>query len=168
MQIRVAGLTRESVVDGPGLRFVVFAQGCAHNCIGCQNPETHAFDGGKLMDTAEILQEIQRGKYLRGVTFSGGDPFYQAAGFAELAQLCRAQGFDIVTYTGFTFEQIMDAHDPAQLELLRATDLLIDGPFILAQKDLSLPFRGSANQRIIDVQKSLAANAVILYTLREE
>jgi len=165
-QIRVAGIVKESVVDGPGLRFVVFAQGCKHNCPDCHNPETHPFDGGKLMKINEIIEMIDN-PLLSGVTFSGGEPFEQAAAFAELAAEVKKLGLNVLTYTGYTFEQIifLSKENKAWMDLLRLTDILIDGPFIISKKDLSLKFRGSSNQRIIDVQKSLIEGRVVVTDL---
>lgn len=157
MKIRVCGFTRESVVDGPGIRAVVFAQGCPHHCEGCQNPETWDPDGGYDVDVELLIREIARIKLLKGVTLSGGEPFAQPEGFAELARRVKDMGLDVVTYTGFTFEELLSKaeKDQAVADLLSRTDILIDGPFIAEEKDLSLAFRGSRNQRIIDVPASL-------------
>ena len=163
MKIRIAGLIEESVVDGPGIRSVVFAQGCPRACRGCQNPETIDPAGGRDMEDSEILQIIEKIKLIRGVTFSGGEPFMQAQAFAQIGKRLRVKGLDIMTYTGYTWEQLlqMGAEDPAVRELLEVTDYLVDGPFIEEQKDLTLAFRGSANQRIIDVRRSLQEGQVI-------
>lgn len=165
MELRIAGMTKESVVDGPGLRFVVFAQGCPHKCFGCHNPQTIEDDGGRVIDTEEILREVSRVKLIRGVTFSGGEPFMQPAPLALLAREFRAQGLDIVTYTGFTFEQLvkMAIRSRAVRQLLAYTDILVDGPFKAAERDLGLAFRGSRNQRLINVPQSLALGRVVLW-----
>jgi anaerobic ribonucleoside-triphosphate reductase activating protein len=147
--IRIAGVVRESVVDGPGLRYVVFAQGCLHRCVGCHNPETWDPAGGYDITAGELLADIVRNPLLKGVTFSGGDPFLQAGAFAALGEALRQKGYDIVTYTGYTYEELRAMADPAVQDLLAVTDILIDGPFILGERDLTLPFRGSRNQRVI-------------------
>ena len=161
MTIDMAGIVGDSIVDGPGIRTAYFSQGCPHHCKGCQNPETWEFGIGTPMDT-EVLAEIARANPLcRGVTFSGGEPFEQAAGFAELAELLIADGFEIASYTGYTFEHLRDHGTPEQKKLLSLLDVLVDGPFILSQRTLELAFRGSANQRIIDVPKSLASGRIV-------
>lgn len=161
MTISMAGIAGDSIVDGPGIRTAYFAQGCPHHCEGCHNPETWAFEGGTPMDT-ETLADIARSNPLcRGVTFSGGEPFAQAEGFAELAELLKADGYEIASYTGYTFEHLRDHGTDAQKRLLSLLDVLVDGPFILAERSLDLSFRGSRNQRLIDVPKSLAAGDVV-------
>ena len=160
--MRIAGIIRESIVDGPGMRFVIFAQGCPHGCPGCHNPHTHDFEGGFDADVTSIMAEIEKNPLLRGVTFSGGEPFSQAAGFAALAKMLKADGYEVASYTGFTFEQLQNG-TPEQQELLSFLDVLVDGEFILAQRNLDLRFRGSENQRILDVPKSLAAGAATWY-----
>lgn len=166
-QIRVAGIVKESVVDGPGLRFVVFAQGCKHNCPGCHNPKTHSFDGGQVMKISEIIEQIDN-PLLRGVTFSGGEPFEQAEGFAELAAEIKnlkigPHQLDIVTYTGYTYKEIFlrSREDRAWKDLLMATDILIDGPFMHEYRDPSLKYRGSYNQLIIDVKETLKQRRMV-------
>ena len=156
-KLRIAGIVPESVVDGPGFRYTVFTQGCRHNCNGCHNPQTHDFNGGYLVDTDDLFSEMMEDPLIKGMTFSGGDPFEQPAPLAELAEKAHAAGKDIIVYSGYTFEQLRERakSDPATDALLRQTDVLIDGPFILEQLNLELKFRGSDNQRVIDVQKSL-------------
>jgi anaerobic ribonucleoside-triphosphate reductase activating protein len=165
MEIRVAGLAKESVVDGPGLRFVIFTQGCPHQCPGCHNPHTHDPNGGEVMDSDEIFAQIKATKLIRGVTFSGGEPFMQAGALALLADRIRAEGLDIVTYTGFSFEQLaaMTPRNKAVRQLLVQSDILVDGPFKIAERDLGLAFRGSRNQRLINVPHSLAQGRIILW-----
>ena len=159
----LAGIVGDSIVDGPGIRTTVFSQGCPHHCPGCHNPETWAFVCGTEMDEEAILESIRSNPLCRGVTFSGGEPFAQAEGFARLAKLLKAAGKEVASYTGFTFEQLLDGTD-AQRALLETIDVLIDGPFLLAEKTLELPFRGSRNQRILDVPKSLAAGQPVEIT----
>lgn len=151
MQIRVAGIVPESVVDGPGIRFVVFVQGCPHHCPGCHNPETHDFQGGELLEISSLVDRIRVLPMVTGMTISGGEPFCQAGECAELAREAKALGKDVVVYSGYTYEQIKDmaAHDSYVHDLLSLTDILIDGPYLQEQRDLNLPYRGSANQRII-------------------
>ena len=155
--LRLAGVIRESIVDGPGWRFVVFAQGCPHHCPGCQNPQTHDFEGGYDSKVSNLIAEIKKNPLLSGVTLSGGDPFAQAEPFAVLASEVHKLGLNVVTYTGWTYEQIvegLDAH-PGWKELLAQSDVLVDGRFLLEEKSLALLFRGSRNQRTINVKQSL-------------
>ncbi len=163
MKIRLAGHIPESIVDGPGIRFVLFAQGCQPHCPGCHNPTTHALDGGDLVDSGEILGRIKKAKLIRGVTFSGGEPFLQAAPLALLGRQIRALGLDLVTYSGHTFEELlaMSARDKAVKDLLAVTEILVDGKYMAGQRDTSLAFRGSANQRLIDVPRSLLAGQAV-------
>ena len=142
----------ESVVDGPGLRLVVFAQGCPHRCQGCHNPHTWDFDGGADISIEQILLHAEVNPILGGITLSGGEPFAQAPGFACLAQEARRRGLSVVTYTGYTWEQLVDSPAPGVRDLLLATDILIDGPFVQALADPGLAYRGSRNQRVIQVR----------------
>jgi len=158
LKINIAGLVPDSIVDGPGIRFTVFCQGCAHNCPGCHNPQTHPFNAGKDYTVLELIKKIQENPLCKGVTFSGGDPMFQPEGFSALAEKLKSLNYEIACYTGFTWEALMkDKSEFAafRLELLKNIDVLIDGPFVLEKKNLDLLFRGSSNQRIIDVQKSL-------------
>ena len=159
----LAGIVNDSIVDGPGIRMTVFAQGCPHHCEGCHNPETWAFGCGTAMEEERIVEIVGTNPLCRGVTFSGGEPFAQAEAFARLAKLLKSKGYEIASYSGYTFEQLMNGTDP-QKELLSAIDVLIDGPFVLAERSLEVPFRGSRNQRIIDVPKSLAAGEAVCIT----
>jgi anaerobic ribonucleoside-triphosphate reductase activating protein len=164
MKIRLAGIVNESVVDGPGIRMAVFTQGCPHHCAGCQNPETHDFMGGYLADTDEILKPMANRKYIKGLTVSGGEPLCQVQAVAELAKKTKAMGKDVVIYTGYLVEELLEKakEDANIVELLQNTDYLIDGPFIESQKSLHLVFRGSVNQRVIDIPKTLSAGKVVL------
>lgn len=163
MKVRIAGITPESVVDGPGLRLVVFTQGCPHNCHGCHNPQTHDPQGGNEMEVKEIMAVIEHTKLIRGVTFSGGEPFLQPGPLTYLAKRIHQLGLDVVAYSGFYFEQLVALGLGRQeiKDLLRNTDILIDGPYHAAERDTKLAFRGSRNQRLIDVQKSLQAGRVV-------
>ncbi len=155
MQIKIAGLVPESIVDGPGIRFTVFTQGCPHHCPGCHNPQTHDFAGGEWKDTDEIIAQFRQNPLLKGITLSGGDPFVQPAACAELARAAHKAGKDVITYTGYTFEQLLSGIVPDAGLLLEETDILIDGRFEEEKKSLGLRFRGSSNQRAIDCKKSL-------------
>lgn len=157
MKLNVGGIVPESVVDGPGIRFVVFAQGCIHNCFGCFNQELQPFQQNKIMTVSEIMTLIVQYES-SGITFSGGDPFEQAPGFTELAKQCRQNGLSIWSYTGYTFEELL--LKPTKLKLLKELDVLVDGKFVAEQKNIELKFRGSSNQRIIDVQKSLLQDKI--------
>lgn len=156
--IRIAGMARESIVDGPGLRFTLFTQGCPHRCPGCQNPQTHDFNGGRVVTLDSLLEEIGRNPLISGVTFSGGEPFSQPGPLSQLTQELKRRGKHIMAYSGYTFEELLASKDPNVHSLLSQLDILVDGPFIQAQKNIELRFRGSANQRVLDVPKSLAAN----------
>ena len=151
--LRLAGLVEESCVDGPGLRLTLFTQGCPHHCPGCHNPQTHACEGGYDKDIDEILSLYAENPLLSGITFSGGEPFLQAAPLAALARKIHARGGNVMCYTGYVFEDMLDqplSERPGFGELLAETDILVDGPFILALKNGELLFRGSSNQRILD------------------
>ena len=151
MKLRIAGIVDDSVVDGEGLRLTVFTQGCPHHCVGCHNPNTHSFDGGRDADTDDILVQVKANPLLSGVTFSGGEPFMQPSPLAKLARDIHAQGLDIWSYSGFTLEELLAKHNPAIDALLQEVDVLVDGRYEDSQRDLTLSFRGSANQRVIDM-----------------
>lgn len=162
MILRIAGTVNDSIVDGPGIRFTIFTQGCLHNCEGCHNPDTHDPKGGMDIDTEELLEKIKSNPLLDGVTFSGGEPFMQAEILAELGEKIKAMGLNIVTYTGFTFEELYEKREKNGWgKLLKVTDYLVDGPFILAKKDWVIKFRGSSNQRYIDCQASLDSGKAV-------
>lgn len=153
--IRISGIERESIVDGEGVRYVIFTQGCPHHCPGCHNPQTHAADGGKEISVQTIINDIVANAaydpLIQGITFSGGEPFLWAEELAAIGEIAHTYGLDIWTYTGYTYEELLEkgTDDPRVKKLLDATDYLVDGPFVLAEKDLTLEFRGSRNQRII-------------------
>ena len=156
----LAGIAGDSIVDGPGIRTTVFAQGCPHHCPGCHNPETWPFEGGTPTDPEQILQIVRSNPLCRGVTFSGGEPFAQAKGFAELGRLLKKAGYEVAAYSGYTFEQLLEG-TPEQRELLDTIDVLIDGPFKLEERSLELNFRGSRNQRILNVPESLKTGTAV-------
>lgn len=162
-KIKIAGIEKESIVDGPGIRLVVFTQGCVHNCIDCHNPETHSFSKGYDIEIEKIVEMVKKNPLLDGITLSGGDPFLQGKKAAILAKKVRDMGLNVITYTGYTFEEIIYEMEvnPSWEKLLYATDILIDGRFDVDKKNLLLKFRGSKNQRIIDVKKSLDENEII-------
>nr|WP_073166276.1 anaerobic ribonucleoside-triphosphate reductase activating protein [Desulfofundulus australicus] len=153
----------ESVVDGPGLRDVLFVQGCPHRCSGCQNPGSWDFGGGTEVDIANVLVSLPSSPLVSGITFSGGEPFCQAAALVEVAQHIKSLGLNLWIYTGYTWEELLAHPDPAVKRLLALTDVVVDGRFVQAEADLSLPFRGSRNQRPIDVRKSLGTGRVVLW-----
>ena len=161
--LNLSGIQQDSIVDGPGIRTTFFCQGCPHHCEGCHNPETWPFEGGTPMETETLVEMVTANPLCRGVTFSGGEPFAQAEGYAELAKALKEKGYEVASYSGYTFEQLLRG-TPAQRQLLENLDVLIDGPFILAEKSLEVPFRGSKNQRILDVPKSLEAGAPVEIT----
>ncbi len=167
MKIRIAGTVSESIVDGPGLRYVVFVQGCPHNCEGCHNPETHSFSGGKIVDTDELFAECMEDPLQDGVTFSGGEPFCQAEALYALGKRFKESGLHLMCYSGWTYEQLLEKSEKEEFvgKLLSITDVLADGKFVLEKRSLALKFRGSTNQRLIDVQKSLKENRTILAEL---
>lgn len=162
----IIGINFESIVDGDGVRVVIFFSGCNHHCKGCHNPETHDFNAGRLFSTElqkQIAEYVRETPFISGVTLSGGDPMYSAESIIpflkELKSLSPAS--TIWVYSGFTYEEIVA--DPSMRELLQMCDVLVDGPFILEQRDITLSYRGSQNQRIIDVQASQKAGEIVLY-----
>ena len=162
MKIRLSSsIATDSVVDGRGLRTVIWCQGCPHDCAGCHNPDTHSFTGGFEQDVDELVQEILAVQMQSGVTFSGGDPMMQPASCAAIASGLKERTINIWCYTGFTFEELLDKPDCVQF--LQYIDVLVDGKFELPLKSYELLFKGSANQRIIDVPASLKENRVVLY-----
>ena len=157
MKIRLAGVANDSIVDGPGIRFTIFVQGCTRRCKGCHNPQTHDFNGGYESSTEELLQKILSNPLLDGVTFSGGEPFEQAEALYDLGKKLSEKGYNIITYTGYTFEYLIQNANEKNFykELLSVTDFLIDGEFEIDKKSYELKFKGSSNQRILDCKKSL-------------
>lgn len=156
-KIRIAGYVDDSIVDGPGIRFTIFTQGCAHHCFNCHNPETWAFDKGKDVDIDELISKIKRNPLLQGITLSGGDPLYQVNACLELVKKVKElnSDLDIIIYTGFTFEELANnfKKNDDLLSLLKLSDILIDGKYEDSLRDLTLKFRGSSNQRVINLKK---------------
>ncbi len=157
MLVKLAGLVPESFVDGPGIRFTIFTQGCPHKCLGCHNPETHDFNGGRFADVDKIFSKIIADPIVKGVTFSGGEPFCQPEPLAYLSDLLKEKGYHIMSYSGYTFEELLEKSRSNEhiAKLLNNLDILADGRFVLAERTLELKFRGSRNQRLIDVPESL-------------
>jgi anaerobic ribonucleoside-triphosphate reductase activating protein len=162
-KIRWAGIEQESIVDGPGLRAVVFFQGCPHGCRGCHNPETWATNGGTISRVEEVWEQINFHPYLKGLTLSGGEPFLQPEAALWLGRAAKANGMELMVYTGYTWEEIMMSENNLFRELLLVTDILVDGPYMETQRDISLKFRGSRNQRIINVPVSINRNTLVLW-----
>lgn len=160
MQIRIAGIVQDSIVDGKGLRLTIFTQGCPHHCKGCHNPETHDPQGGSVVDTSVIVAMLDTDPLLDGITFSGGEPFEQVEAIKIIAHEAHKRRLNVWCYTGWTWEEIMSNHH--KRGLLAYIDVLVDGRFIQAQRSLSLKWRGSANQRIIDVAESLFSDKIVI------
>ena len=164
MDIRIAGWEHDSIVDGPGLRFTLFTQGCDVHCKGCHNPQTWSLDGGRVETTDSIFNEIKSNPLTMGITLSGGEPFLQAEALIELVTRIREETkLNVWAYSGHRFEDIEAGNSgEAARTLLHMVDVLVDGPFIEAEKSLTLKWRGSKNQRVIDVPASLAAGDIVL------
>ncbi|MDL2291973.1 anaerobic ribonucleoside-triphosphate reductase activating protein [Acholeplasma sp. OttesenSCG-928-E16] len=161
-KIRLSGVVNDSIVDGPGLRLSIFTQGCLMECEGCQNKETWDINGGSLYNIDDLVIEWRKNPLIKGITISGGEPFLQAESCLELAKRAALDGLDVIIYTGYIYEDLISRKDPIIDELLSYTKYLIDGPFILKKKSLMLLFRGSTNQRIIDIDKTKKQNKVVL------
>lgn len=158
-----ADLQIDSIVDGEGIRTVIWTQGCSHNCKGCHNPETHSFTGGALVDLDVIIEELENLEGQTGVTFSGGDPMFQPKECAILAKKVHELKMNVWAYTGFTFEELISMNNPDIDAFLQEIDVLVDGKFELSKKSMDVKFRGSTNQRLIDVPKSLKEKKAVLY-----
>lgn len=167
MKVRLAAeLQPDSIVDGDGIRTVVWFQGCSHNCEGCHNPETHDFNVGLEVDIEDIFKEIDNLKYQSGITLSGGDPFFQPEAALEITKYAKSKGLNVWSYTGFTYDQLLKLSKtkPIIKELLDNLDVLIDGKFELDKKSYECKYRGSTNQRIIDLNETrLSGELVLLY-----
>lgn len=153
LPIRLFGTASDSIVDGPGLRFVIFVQGCPHACPGCHNPESHDPTGGTLSSTRELWEKIISKPEITGVTFSGGEPFTHAEALAEIGKGVRELGKNVMTYSGYTYDRLLEMAktDRHIHDLLSVTNYLVDGPFVIAERDITLKYRGSSNQRILDI-----------------
>lgn len=163
-ELRIAGIVRESIVDGPGIRFTIFCQGCPHGCEDCHNPETHDFNGGYMCSFDKILDAIDQNPLLAGVTFSGGEPMCQPEAFYELGLEIKKRGLDLMVFTGYTYEQLLDmsAENEAIGRLLSICDYLVDGKYDKDKRDLRLHFRGSSNQRFIDLNLTREKGHIVL------
>lgn len=164
-KMRLFGLVTDSIVDGPGFRTAIFAQGCPHHCEGCHNPESHAYDAGTEWTLDDIEAKFARNPLLDGITLSGGEPFSQADACAELARRAHKRGLNVWVYSGYTYEKLLEKAetDEGVHALLAEADVLVDGPFVLAERSLELDFCGSRNQRLIDMKKTREAGKVVLY-----
>lgn len=167
MDLRIYGLVQDSIVDGPGLRYAVFVQGCTHACPGCHNPDSQPASGGAVYSVEELLADIRKNPLVHGVTLSGGEPFEQPEACAELAQALKIAGYNVWTYTGYLYEDLAARGDESVRKLLEHTDVLVDGPFVESLKSLDLKWCGSSNQRLIDMPKTLASGAVTLWSQEE-
>ena len=166
MEIRLAAdLQSDSIVDGDGIRTVIWTQGCPHNCMGCHNPMTHSFTDGDLVDINLVYERIDDLKFQDGITFSGGDPMCQAEACYQIGKYAKDKGLNIWCYTGYTYEQLLELGKKKQsiLDFLSIIDVLVDGKFMKEFKSLDCMYRGSTNQRLIDVKKSLSSGVVCLY-----
>ena len=164
-KIRLAApLQTDSIVDGPGIRAVIWTQGCKHHCKGCHNQETWDFEGGSLYSVDEVKKQMRALENHDGITLSGGDPFFQPEACYELAKYAKKLGLNIWCYTGFDFEVLVrrSKNDQGILNLLNNIDVLVDGKFDISKKSFDALFRGSYNQKIIDVPKSLKENKISL------
>lgn len=161
--LRIAGTIQDSIVDGPGIRYVIFTQGCPHHCPGCHNPQTHDFAGGEEADVEKILSQIFGNPILSGVTLSGGEPFAQAEALVPIAEAVKERGKHLMIYTGYVLEELQKMASPGVQRLLELADMLVDGPFVLAERDLTLRYCGSSNQRVIDMAKTRDAGEIVLY-----
>ena len=165
VKIRIAGIVAESIVDGPGFRYAIFTQGCPHKCAGCHNPHTHDPAGGYEMDIADMLAQIDKNPLLDGITLSGGEPMLQAESLCFLAKEVKCRGLTVMIYSGYTYEQILG--NDSMKAILPYCDMLVDGLYDQTRRKLSLRYRGSHNQRLINVQESLQTDSVVEYTEEE-
>ncbi len=167
MDVRIFGIQPDSIVDGVGLRLAVFLQGCEHNCPGCHNPESHALDGGTITTTDALLDQLRSNMLQAGITLSGGEPLLQPKACLALAEGTRVLGKTVWLYTGFLWEDLLQKADPDVMALLRQINVLVDGPFMLAERTLELRYRGSRNQRVIDVPASLQQGELVPWKMPE-
>ena len=167
--MRIYGIVTDSIVDGPGYRTAIFTQGCPHHCPGCHNPESHDPDGGTEWTLDAVEAKFTGNPLLDGITLSGGEPFQQPAACAELARRAHAKGLNVWTFSGYLYEKLLEMAqgNPAVADLLQQTDVLVDGPFLLGERSLELLYKGSKNQRTIDLNKTRAEGTIVLYTQPE-
>lgn len=162
MKIRLAGEIAESTVDGPGIRYTIFTQGCLHNCPGCHNPKTHSLDTGYLVENDEIVSKMKQNSLISGITLSGGEPFLQPEQLLDLCIKVKKEQYHIIAYSGYTYEELLNMNNSHIYEVLDIIDVLIDGKFEIEKKSLSLLYRGSSNQRIIDMIETRNQKKIIL------
>ena len=160
--MRIANTVGDSIVDGPGMRYVVFVQGCPHHCPGCHNPQTHDPAGGREVAPASLFPALDD-PLLDGLTLSGGEPMEQPEPCTVLAREAKRRGLNVWVYTGYTYEYLTNEADPARMALLQSADVLVDGPFLLAERSLDVPWRGSRNQRLLDLPRSLAEGKAVCW-----
>ena len=163
MRYQLSGIVNDSIVDGPGFRLAVFMQGCPHGCPGCHNMDTWHPQGGREADTQEIGALLDKNPLLDGLTLSGGEPFTQPEPAADMARMARQRGLNVWAYSGWTLEELLAMDNPAVHTLLSLVDVLVDGPFVQAERSLALRFRGSKNQRLVDVPASLEGGTTVLW-----
>lgn len=161
MKIRLASFVSDSIVDGEGIRSVIFTQGCPHNCPGCHNQKSIPFDGGSLIEIDDVIEQVLSANHKK-VTFSGGEPFVQAEQLYYIAKALKEEGYNLWSYTGFRYEALLRLKDPYVMKYLSLLDIVIDGRFMIRLRNLAALYRGSTNQRIIDVQASLAKGQVVV------
>jgi anaerobic ribonucleoside-triphosphate reductase activating protein len=159
--IIIADVESESIVDGPGFRFAIYAQGCPHACPGCHNPQTHSFEGGTPVSAKQLLHFAHKSPLQKGITLTGGDPFCQAKALIPFVEMARAGGYNIWAYSGYLYEELLQMEDASKL--LDLCDVLVDGPFEEDKKSLELKWKGSANQRCIDLNATREAGEVVLF-----
>ena len=163
--MKISGIVEESIVDGPGIRFTIFFQGCTHNCYKCHNPNTHDINKGKEISVDQLICNIKELPYIDGVTLSGGDPLMQIEECVELCKKIKQLNLNIMVYTGYTYETLLKMSNPKYQELLKYIDYLVDGPFIYSLLDLTLKYKGSSNQRIIDIKETKKNNKIVIADL---
>lgn len=167
-EIRLAGLVQDSIVDGYGIRMSIFTQGCPHNCKGCHNPQSHSFEGGYEEKISELYQKCKSNPLLKGITLSGGEPFCQAEKFIPLCRSVHELGMDVWAYSGYTYEELLAGAVPYGKELLSHIDVLVDGPYKEEQANLLLWYRGSENQRVIDIKRTKETGNICMMSFDEQ
>lgn len=164
MKLQIGGFLDNSLVNGDGMRSVIFVSGCMHNCESCQNEFMQDFNYGDSASIQDILEKIKKNiPIIKGVTFSGGEPFESAAALSKLSEKIRDLGLSIWCYSGYTYEELINSGDNDKLRLLRLIDVLIDGKFNEALMGGASKYTGSSNQRIIDIGKSILENQIVIW-----
>ena len=164
-KIRLFGVANDSIVDGPGLRYSIYTQGCPHHCAGCHNPESWAMEAGEVTTIGALVDDIQKNQLIHNVTISGGDPFVQAKSVSLLVKELKTNGYTVWIYSGWTLEELTEMAKESDSidDILNSVDVLVDGKFIESQKSLELKWKGSSNQRVIDMVKSRKQNKIVLW-----